>query len=357
MSRFLIATYPSPGHVVPAAPVVSELTGRGHEVRWYTGRRFAEVVDGSGARFCAMPENLDWDYNDLNAAFPGRAELKGLKQNQFDLIEIFVRPLREHLRALKALLVDEPADVFVSHTVFLRRRVAPRDGWAAERDPRRYVPHVSEQGRRPLRDGAGTTQRLGRASAQPGSQCHQPGHCARSGRRRRRERSAPNSVFLPYRCGVSSSAFLSTCTSNSVPPGSSTRGPIFLPTSISLVPQYHRCRRSSLHRAGGRGFQSRSTWCSSRRGPSPPTRPIYSLHASRDSPPAISSSSPRPVVLIQVSSGNRLRTRLSRSSCRTPPSCHMSTSWCRTAALVRCSWPLPTVFRRSLPAPAKTRRR
>ncbi len=118
MARFLVATYPSPGHVGPAAAVVEELTGRGHEVRWYTGRGFAEVVAKSGAQFCAMPQTLDWDYNNLNAAFPGRDNLKGFKQNQFDLTEMFVRPLREHLLALKALLVEEPAEVFVSHTIF-----------------------------------------------------------------------------------------------------------------------------------------------------------------------------------------------------------------------------------------------
>ncbi len=118
MSRFLVATYPSPGHVNPAFAVVEELTGRGHEVRWYTGRRFAEVVAKSGAHFSPMPDALDWDYADLDAGFPGRAGLKGLKQNKFDIAEIFVRPLRDHLPALKALLVDEPADVFVSHTAF-----------------------------------------------------------------------------------------------------------------------------------------------------------------------------------------------------------------------------------------------
>ena len=118
MSRFLFATYPSPGHVNPAALVVEELTVRGHDVRWYTGHRFAGAVAGSNARFCAMPETLDWDYKDLSAAFPRRAELKGLKQNQFDLAEIFVRPLGEHVPALITLLADEPADVFVSHTAF-----------------------------------------------------------------------------------------------------------------------------------------------------------------------------------------------------------------------------------------------
>lgn len=118
MSQFLVATYPSPGHVNPAAAVVAELTGRGHEVRWYTGRRFAEVVVESGARFCAMPDALDWHDLDFNSVFPRRAELKGLKQVQFDLTEIFIRPLRDHLPALKALLADEPADVFVAHTAF-----------------------------------------------------------------------------------------------------------------------------------------------------------------------------------------------------------------------------------------------
>lgn len=118
MAHFLVATYPSPGHVGPTAAVVEELTSRGHDVRWYTGRRFAEAVTNSGARCCAMSRSLDWDYDDLNAAFPGRAKLKGLKQSQFDLAEIFVRPLVEHLRALNALLVEEPADVFVSHTIF-----------------------------------------------------------------------------------------------------------------------------------------------------------------------------------------------------------------------------------------------
>lgn len=118
MASFLFATYPSPGHVGPASAVIKALTCRGHEVRWYTGQRFEKVASEVGARFCGMPEALDWDYNQLNAAFPGRAELKGIKQVQFDMVEIFVRPLREHLLALKALLEEEPADAFVSHFVF-----------------------------------------------------------------------------------------------------------------------------------------------------------------------------------------------------------------------------------------------
>ena len=72
--------------------MVRELVGRGHDVRWYTGSRFAEEVSGSGARFCPMDKSLEWDYRDLNSSFPGRADLKGLKQNQFDLAEISCAP-------------------------------------------------------------------------------------------------------------------------------------------------------------------------------------------------------------------------------------------------------------------------
>jgi UDP:flavonoid glycosyltransferase YjiC (YdhE family) len=65
-----------------------------------------------------MPESVDWDFNDLNGAFPGRAGLSTFKQGQFDLVEIFVRPLRDHLTALAALNEQQSADVFVSHTAF-----------------------------------------------------------------------------------------------------------------------------------------------------------------------------------------------------------------------------------------------
>jgi UDP:flavonoid glycosyltransferase YjiC (YdhE family) len=65
-----------------------------------------------------MPEALDWDYEDLSGAFPGRSKLNGLKLGQFDLVELFIRPLRVHVPALKDLLEEQPAEVFVSHTIF-----------------------------------------------------------------------------------------------------------------------------------------------------------------------------------------------------------------------------------------------
>jgi hypothetical protein len=65
-----------------------------------------------------MPDRYDWDFSDLDAAFPERKNLKGMKQGQYDMVQIFAKPLGVHVPALRALLDREPADVFVSHTAF-----------------------------------------------------------------------------------------------------------------------------------------------------------------------------------------------------------------------------------------------
>ena len=49
MARFLIATMPFVGHVNPGLPVARRLIERGHEVRWYTGRRYRERVEATSA--------------------------------------------------------------------------------------------------------------------------------------------------------------------------------------------------------------------------------------------------------------------------------------------------------------------
>jgi UDP:flavonoid glycosyltransferase YjiC (YdhE family) len=45
MARFLIATLPLTGHVGLGLPIARTLVSRGHDVRWYTGRRFRQDVE------------------------------------------------------------------------------------------------------------------------------------------------------------------------------------------------------------------------------------------------------------------------------------------------------------------------
>jgi hypothetical protein len=51
LARFLLCTVPLTGRIGPGLPIARALVERGHEVRWYTGRRFRAKVEATGARF------------------------------------------------------------------------------------------------------------------------------------------------------------------------------------------------------------------------------------------------------------------------------------------------------------------
>ena len=90
MARILVGSIPAAGHVNPLVPVVRALRARGHEVRWYAGRKFRPKVEASGATF--VPITNARDYNDaaLERDFPERARLSGLAQLKFDMKRVFI---------------------------------------------------------------------------------------------------------------------------------------------------------------------------------------------------------------------------------------------------------------------------
>ncbi|MGM9320926.1 glycosyltransferase [Deinococcus aquaticus] len=110
MARILIASQPIAGHLMPLLPIASELVRRGHEVRWYTGRRYATRVEATGATFEPFTLARDYDDRDFESAFPGRDALSGLKQVQFDVQRIFVGQIRPQLLDLQALHREWPWD-------------------------------------------------------------------------------------------------------------------------------------------------------------------------------------------------------------------------------------------------------
>jgi MGT family glycosyltransferase len=60
MSRFLFATWPFPGHVLPHMTIAQALRARGHECAFYTGPRGAGILDREGIRYFPF-EHLDED--------------------------------------------------------------------------------------------------------------------------------------------------------------------------------------------------------------------------------------------------------------------------------------------------------
>lgn len=116
MARFLIATMPSTGHFTPGVPLARELLKRGHEVWWYTGKKFREKVESIGARFVPMKAGFDYDEIDLDAAFPGRSSFDGLAQFKFDMKRLFIDAVPGHLADLEEVLAIYHVDILINDT-------------------------------------------------------------------------------------------------------------------------------------------------------------------------------------------------------------------------------------------------
>lgn len=128
MARVLICTHPITGHVNPSLEIACKLVERGHEVRFYTGQKFAAKVAATGAQFEPMRAAYDYDDADYDAAFPGRSELKGINQIKFDFKQIFIAPMPEQEQDVRAILREWPADVVLSDPAFVGTRVLYRKG-------------------------------------------------------------------------------------------------------------------------------------------------------------------------------------------------------------------------------------
>jgi len=120
MARILFGSNPLSGHVRPGLPIAAELVARGHEVVWYTGARFRDAVERTGARHVAFVDPADYDEADLPATFPDRESAKpGLPQLKYDIRHVFLDQVAAQVRELHALADAEPFDAVVVESTFV----------------------------------------------------------------------------------------------------------------------------------------------------------------------------------------------------------------------------------------------
>ncbi len=74
MPRILVATVPVIGHIAPILPLARGLIERGHEVRWYSGRKHASRIEATGARFVSFAQAPDYDDLKFDSQFPERCK-------------------------------------------------------------------------------------------------------------------------------------------------------------------------------------------------------------------------------------------------------------------------------------------
>lgn len=125
MARILVATVPLTGHVTPMLVLVRELSRRGHDVRWYAGKKFAPAVEGAGARFEPMRRAPDWDDVDIEAALPALRGKRGLGRVKAQLREMFIAPMGDQLRDLERINDAFSPDVLIADSAHLGASLLP----------------------------------------------------------------------------------------------------------------------------------------------------------------------------------------------------------------------------------------
>jgi MGT family glycosyltransferase len=118
MAKILMGTMAFAGHVTPGLPIARKLIERGNQVWWYTGKKYQNKVESSGAIFLPMNTGHDFDDSDLDSAFPGRQELAGLEKLKFDIKHAFVGAVPGHTEDLEKYTRDIQPDVILVDNAF-----------------------------------------------------------------------------------------------------------------------------------------------------------------------------------------------------------------------------------------------
>ena len=93
MTRFLFAAMPAAGHVGPLIPLAHELVARGHEVAWYTGERYRDKVEATGATFLPQLHARDIDVARARRRLPRARDKKGAAKFIYDMRNVFIPPV------------------------------------------------------------------------------------------------------------------------------------------------------------------------------------------------------------------------------------------------------------------------
>lgn len=119
MAAIIVASIPVHGHITPMLAIASNFVGRGDDVRFVTGARYADKVAATGATFVPLAAGADFDDRTFLQRFPERARLKGSKVAAFDIENFFVRPAKYQYQTLTAALAARPADAVLAEQNFL----------------------------------------------------------------------------------------------------------------------------------------------------------------------------------------------------------------------------------------------
>jgi MGT family glycosyltransferase len=113
MPEILIASLSPAGHFGPLRTVARSLVDRGDRVTVLTSGAHAARIRAVGATPRAIPAAADFDLSRLDIDLPGRADTSGIKRVNFDIVRLFVQPMRHQARALSEVMAHNQFDAII----------------------------------------------------------------------------------------------------------------------------------------------------------------------------------------------------------------------------------------------------
>ena len=117
--KILFADFPADGHFNPLTGLAVHLKNLGHDVRWYTGRKYEEKLKRLGIPFYPFIRAIDFSVGEPDQIFPERKKYRSqVAKLKFDIKHAFVLRGPDYYQDIREINASFPFDVLVADNCF-----------------------------------------------------------------------------------------------------------------------------------------------------------------------------------------------------------------------------------------------
>ena len=117
--KILFANFPADGHFNPLTGLAVHLKNLGHDVRWYTGRKYEDKLTKLGIPFYPLKRAIDFSVGEPDQIFPERKHFKSqVAKLKFDIKHAFVLRGPEYYRDIEEINRSFSFDIMISDNCF-----------------------------------------------------------------------------------------------------------------------------------------------------------------------------------------------------------------------------------------------
>jgi UDP:flavonoid glycosyltransferase YjiC (YdhE family) len=117
--KILFANFPADGHFNPLTGLAVYLKELGHDVRWYTGRKYQDKIESLGIRFYSLKRAIDFSVGEPDETFPERKTHKTqVAKLRYDIKHAFVLRGPEYYEDISEINVSFPFDILIADNCF-----------------------------------------------------------------------------------------------------------------------------------------------------------------------------------------------------------------------------------------------